>query len=100
MLWQTNPTCLLLALDISFARLPLRVEGVELLLQPFFGGLAGVDSTTDVALDRCLRRLGHGASPLPRMRKNRKPLVWEPVMALATAESDRYTAPSNSNPWG
>src|SRR5208282_124696 len=40
---QGAPALVPLALDVGFARLALGVEGVELLFEPFFRGLAGVD---------------------------------------------------------
>ena len=38
---------MMLAHDISLARLPLRVERVEFLVEPLVGRFAGVDRATD-----------------------------------------------------
>ena len=42
-----GPARVLLARDEGFAGLTLCIEGVELLLQPLVGGLAGVDCTAN-----------------------------------------------------
>ena len=56
--------------------LPLGIEGVELLVEPFVGRLAGID---------CAAKARGGAhSP-----KNLGPDQCAPVMRLAMAESDR-----------
>ena len=44
---QAGPALAGLAADVGLARLALGVEGVELLLQPLLGALAGVDRTAD-----------------------------------------------------
>src|SRR5437773_12213705 len=85
---QALPTLVPLALDVGQASFTLSVERVEILLESDLGGFAGVDGAAD--------RSGwvilpvHAFPPLPASarRKNRKPLVWEPVMALATADKD------------
>src|SRR5207248_1278220 len=100
MLGQADPARLLLALDESLGRFALGVEGIEFLLETILDRFPSVDSAANNALRRRFRRLGHGESPLSRSRKKRKPLVWEPVMALATAEREWYITPSNSKPLG
>ena len=79
---------------------PLRVQRVELLLQPLLRGLAGVHRAPDRL--RCRRRDRsvpfHASPPFPLSRKNRKPLQCEPVAALATALSEAYDSPAYSNP--
>jgi hypothetical protein len=90
-LGQANPAGVLLAGDVGLGRFPLRVQGVELLLQAFLGGLPGVDGTANLRHRPRRRRLlvvPHDLAPFPLRRKNRKPLQCEPVMALATADSD------------
>ena len=54
----------------------------------YLSGFAGVDRAADGGGQLVLP--GHESPPLPASagRKNRKPLVWEPVMALATADRD------------
>src|SRR6267142_127906 len=42
---QTTPALVPLAGDISLAGLPLRIEGVEVLIESFLGALARVDGT-------------------------------------------------------
>jgi hypothetical protein len=78
-----------LAADVRLAGLPLGVERVELLLEPLLGGLAGVHRAPH-QLHRRTRlgpvlRGGHAAPPFALSRKNRNPLQWLPVTALATA---------------
>ena len=46
-LGQEGPALLLLAGDVGFGRGPLSVEGVELLVEAFVGGFAGIDGTAD-----------------------------------------------------
>ena len=56
-----DPAGVLLARDVGLARLALRIERVELLLEPLLGGLAGVDGAGDAGhpsrlRNRCSRR--------------------------------------------
>ena len=44
---QHDPTVVLLAGDVGLGRLPLGVEGVEVLLEALVGGFAGVHGTAD-----------------------------------------------------
>jgi hypothetical protein len=50
------PALVGLALDVGLRRLPLGVEGVELLFEPMIGRDAGVDRATLRLLDSGLRR--------------------------------------------
>ena len=87
---QTHPTLAFLAGDVRLGALALRIQRVELLLEPFFRALARVDSAVDDRL-RCGSSLPHRLmSLLGNFRpKNRYPFQWAPVIAFATAESDR-----------
>ena len=77
---QRDPALGALALDVGQPRLALGVEGVELLLQPLLGGLAGVDRAAELAGRR-------GAHALPLRRpKNSGPFQRVPVIARATAD--------------
>src|SRR5262249_30090139 len=96
---QALPAFLLLALDVGLGGGTLGVQGVEVLLQPLLAGLAGVDGTADRALVRQALSFVHGCSPFCARRKNKKPLQWQPVTALATADREGYLVPSNSKPW-
>jgi hypothetical protein len=86
---QCHPALVLLAGDIGQGRFTLGVQRIEILVQPFFGGFACVDGTTDAGR-RARWRWGvfHG---LPRWAKPKKrlPLQCEPVIALATALRER-----------
>src|SRR5262249_32113754 len=89
-----------LAGDVRLGSLPLGVQGVEFLLQPLLGGLAGVDGTPD---DRrrgmgSLAVAGHRFAPFPTRPKKAKPLQWLPVAALATALRRGSVEPSYWNP--
>jgi len=69
----------------------LGVQGVEILVEAFLGGLARVNGTTDAGAGRHglrLRNAAHGRSSGPRWKKA-KPLRCWPVMAWATALSER-----------
>ncbi len=70
---------MLLAGDIGFTSLPLRIEGVEVLIEPLFSALAGVDGAANPA---------HYRTP-----KKRGPDQCAPVMCLAMAESERQVLP-------
>ena len=86
---QAYPPLGRLAFDIGFAGLTLGIQRIEFLFQALFGALPRVNGTADRALLGVgLRFLVHGASSLLR-RKKRKPLQCWPVMALATADSER-----------
>src|SRR5439155_11224963 len=64
---ETDPAFVALALDVGFARLPLGMQGVERLLQPFLGGFAGIDRAAEwpTAADRS--GVIHRRSPLQRL---------------------------------
>src|SRR5262245_18557975 len=83
------PASVALAGHIGLGGFALGIQGVELLFQAFLGGLAGIDGTAYRGGDRTVGSLGHGLPPGWPKRKKRKPLQWEPVMALATALSER-----------
>src|SRR5947209_7691038 len=94
---ETDPAFVLLGQDVGLRGLTLGVEGVELMLQAFLGGLAGIHRTAHQG-----QSLGwefHAFAPVLRESlKNKNPLQCEPVTALATAESEAKTWPSNSKP--
>ena len=83
---KQDPAFGLLAGDISRAGVALRIKRVELLIQPFFRTLPGVDGAADPlhGSTRCF-----AVSP-----KNRGPDQWAPVMYLAIADSDPQVLPS------
>jgi hypothetical protein len=87
---QCGPALMLLAGDIGRAGLALGVERVELLLQTFFGRLAGVDRAAD---DHPGSGLAHDPLPLSRKPKKAGPLRRDPVMARAMAESEAWVLP-------
>src|SRR5258708_7018689 len=97
---DTDPAFVSLANDVGFRGLTLGVQRVELLLQSFFRGLARVDGAAHGLGRRRSGCLGlvHRAPPDLATRKNKKPLQWEPVMTLATADNDLYTSPSKAKP--
>ena len=74
-----------LAGDIGLAGLALGVEGVELLLEPFLGGFAGVDGAAELADGSGLASC---APPLILEAEEDQPFQRVPVMARAMAESD------------
>jgi hypothetical protein len=86
-----------LAGDVGEARLTLGIERVELLLEPIFGRLAGVDRATraprgagfDLALFRAITRLSArvGCCGVTKPKK-RGPDQCVPVKALAISVSD------------
>src|SRR5439155_16052596 len=94
--WKEGLAHFLLAGDVGLGGLALDVERVELLLQTFLGGLAGVDGTADLGRSALFGGLIHAAPPRPARahRKKWKPLQWAPVTALATALSDLYVCPA------
>jgi hypothetical protein len=65
------PSLVSLAQDVGLTGLSLGVEGIEGLLQAFFGGFAGIDSAANPS--------GHGF----RTPKNRGPDHRVPVISLA-----------------
>lgn len=70
-----------LAGDIGGASLVLRIKRVEVLIEAFLGGFAGVDGAADAGR-------GHGFEVLVRPKK-RGPDQWAPVICRAMAESER-----------
>jgi hypothetical protein len=93
---KTDPAGVLLARDVRLGGLALGVEGVELLLEPLLGALPGVDGAAHdprglrIAIPalRAARR-AHEQPPRRPKPKKWKPFQWAPVMARATAVSDR-----------
>src|SRR5258706_15574559 len=81
-----GPAGMSLTPDIGRGRLILGVERVELLVEPMFGGDAGIDRTADRLGRRGLhgRPPGAGRSALSRRPKNRGPFHLVPVIAKAT----------------
>ena len=78
---QQPPAFVLLALDVGRAGLALGVEGVELLLQTFLGGLAGIDRAPADRLLRSHRQNPADALPLDcRSPKKAGPFQRVPVM--------------------
>ena len=73
-----------LAGDVCLAGLPLGVQAVEFLLQPFLGGFARVDRAAQFPDNR----LGHAPLRWFFSPKNTQPFQRVPVMARAMAESD------------
>jgi len=90
---QAHPTLGLLARDVRLGALALRVEGVELLVEPLATRLPRIDRTANrtAGLTVLGVRLlpGAAAHRFPPNRKNRKPLMWLPVTFFAMAESVR-----------
>ncbi len=83
---EADPPLGLLAGDERHATLALGVERVEVLVEPLLRGLAGVNG----AADGLLRGGGGGGHAGSFVKpKNRKPFQREPVMAEATADSER-----------
>ena len=77
--FDQDPALMGLALDVGLGGLALRVEGVEILLQPLLGRDPGVDGTAQT-LDLPLH---HETSRRP---KKRGPFQRVPVMARATSD--------------
>ena len=85
---QDGPALVLLAQDVGFAGLALRVERVERLLQPLVAGDAGIDRAAHPSGGaRC-----HGASR-SRRPKNAGPLRRVPVISRAMDESEPQLRP-------
>ena len=81
---QHDPALVLLARDIGLAGLPLRLQRVEVLLEAFFGGFAGVDG----AAHRC-------GSPRPRwcsMLSHAPPPMRSRLKAAGRRSEDRTSA--------
>jgi len=75
-LGQTQPALVLLAGDVGLRRFPLRIQGVEFLVQAFLGGLTGVDGTTHhLGNSNAVADRVHEAAPFGSRRKNRWPLL-------------------------
>jgi hypothetical protein len=87
-LGQADPALGFLASDVRLRRLTLGVERVELLLEAFVAALARVDGAACLRRAAWLRDRGSPTHLLPSSPKKRKPFMCEPVIALATAESD------------
>jgi hypothetical protein len=91
-LGQASPAFVGLAANKGFGGLALGIQRVELLLQSFLRRLARIDGATHQRQRRggLLAAGIHAVSfvLLRVLRKNKKPLVWLPVMALATALSE------------
>src|SRR5262249_3418583 len=89
---QAGPALAGLTPDEGFSRLALSIEAVDLLGEALLGALAGVDGAAHQGERDPRRGLGrlflHCCSPWRLRRKNKNPLQCEPVMALATAESE------------
>ena len=104
-----RPALRLLAGNVRLARLPLRVEAVELHVEAFLGGFAGVDRAADLRRDLCLgpsllhprdpfglgrALLAKAASPFASPArvflrpKKTQPFQRVPVMARAIEDSD------------
>src|SRR5262249_39185520 len=93
---ERRPTGMGLAVDIRFRGLALGIQGVEVLVESFFGALARVDGTAHRGSREGFRLAGsrHGLAPFSVRPKKKCPEQCEPVTALATALSERYTWPS------
>jgi hypothetical protein len=83
---QYSPALRLLAGDVRLGGVALCVERVVFLVEPFVGGLARVDRAADRRPSRLAFLAAHRCTP---SRKKRKPLMWLPVIRLATADSVR-----------
>ncbi|OSM07641.1 hypothetical protein MAIT1_04601 [Magnetofaba australis IT-1] len=92
-----NPPFRLLAGDVRQTGFPLRLQGVELLVQPLVGGFAGVDGAGNLGRGVDGGFAAHGLPPF-RRPKNSGPDQWVPVMALATPDRLRYFRPWYSKP--
>src|SRR5262249_40248894 len=93
---QAGPASVGLALDVGFGGFALGVQRIEVLVQPLFGAFARVDGTTSRGRRKRFRlaRRGHWSCPFVVSPKKKCPEQCEPVTALATALSERYTWPS------
>src|SRR5262249_36139951 len=97
---EPRPTGMGLAEDIRFRGLALGIQRIEVLVESFFGALARVDGTAHRRRREGFRLAGssHGLAPFSVRPKKKCPEQCEPVTALATALSERYTWPSNAKP--
>src|SRR4051812_41633308 len=75
--FEGTPPLTSLREDVRLAGLPLRMQAVELLIEPLLGGLAGVDGAAEPFAHR--RR---SFSP-----KNTSPFHLVPVIRFATSDS-------------
>src|ERR1700687_5944274 len=89
-----------LTLDIGGGSIVLRVQRVELLVEPMLGRDPGIDRATD----RPDRSSSHGRAPivdrssLSRRPKKRGPFHLVPVIAKATLERLSYVWPFQAKP--
>ncbi len=86
---QQRPTLGALAGNVGLASLALRVQAVEVAIQPFFGRFSGVDGAAQfthkiVGVDGCV----HVSLRVCLRPKNVQPFHRVPVMARAIADSD------------
>ena len=88
------PALVLLAADVGLAGLPLGVEGVELLLEPLLGRLAGVDRAADAAAARALRRVACLRTVPARSDLAAQPWALSTVRRSSTAMRLRRPQPS------
>src|SRR6516225_1780797 len=94
---QAHPAFVPLAVDKGLAGLALRLQRIERLLEPLFGGFAGIDrasngSAPPRAVDRRLPHRPAAATEAPARRvspKNRGPDQWAPVIRSAITVSER-----------
>src|SRR5258708_28568543 len=89
-----------LTLDVGGGGLVLRVQRIELLVEPVLGGDPGIDRTADW-LDRSSlhgRTSMVGRSCLSLRPKKRGPFHLVPVMANATLERLSYVWPFQAKP--
>src|SRR4051794_23020717 len=84
-----------LALDVGLGGFALRIQTVEVLVEPLVGGHPGVDDAADAG-----RRLSLYDAPSPALStpKKRGPLQRVPVMARATLERLEKVAPFQAKP--
>src|SRR5262249_44918906 len=97
---QRRPAGMGLTVDVRLGGFALGIQGVEVLVESFFGAFARVDGAAQWARRggfRCAR-VGHGFAPFSVRPKKKFPEQCEPVTALATALSERYVWPSNAKP--
>src|SRR6516164_786235 len=94
---QAHPAFVPLAVDKGLAGLALRLQRIELLLEPLFGGFAGIDrasngSAPPRAVDRRFPHRPAAATEAPARQvspKNRGPDQWAPVIRSAITVSER-----------
>jgi len=97
-LGQAHPAFVPLAVDESLAGFALRLQRIELLLEPLLGGFAGVDRTADPFNPPCSGKHKSPHQPAPAAAeavaslikpKNRGPDQCAPVIRLAMTLSER-----------